>query len=238
MALTTHAHQIREMFSAIAPRYDFLNHFLSLNIDKSWRRQAIRRLAPALSPPGSLCLDLCCGTGDMSLEIKRQIPSWVIGSDFSHNMLQLCQRKLAREKSSFFPLVETDALLLPFPDRSFDGVAIAFGLRNLDDPKTALREMRRVLKPDGQLVVLEFAKPPNLFFNQLFQFYFHKILPWIGNNISKHNTAYSYLPHSVGIFPDQNTLAQLMTQCGYKNVGYKNLTGGIAALHWGFRHDS
>lgn len=238
MTLTSRAFQIREMFSAIAPRYDFLNHFLSLNIDKSWRRRAIRCLAPVLDQTSKRCLDLCCGTGDLTIEIKRQTSSVVVSSDFSHNMLKLCQKKLTRQVASFSSLVEADALELPFPDRCFDGVAIAFGLRNLDAPETGLREMRRILKPKGRLVILEFTRPSNPLSYQLFQFYFLKILPWIGNTISKHGTAYTYLPNSVSTFPDQSALAQLMAHCGFREVGFENLTGGIAALHWGIRLDS
>ncbi len=238
MTLTSRSHQIREMFSAIAPHYDFLNHFLSLNIDKSWRRRAIRSLAPVLRQPGNRCLDLCCGTGDMAMEIRRHSPSAVIGSDFSHDMLKLCQKKLTRQVNLFFSLVEADALRLPFPDLCFDGAAIAFGLRNLDDPEVGLREIRRILKPKGRLVVLEFTKPSNPVFRQLFQFYFLKILPWIGSAISRHGTAYTYLPNSVSTFPDQRTLAQLMSHAGFGEVGFENLTGGIAALHWGTRLDS
>jgi demethylmenaquinone methyltransferase/2-methoxy-6-polyprenyl-1,4-benzoquinol methylase len=225
------------MFSAIAPRYDFLNHFLSLNIDKAWRRRAARGLAPVLDIPGSRCLDLCCGTGDLAMEIRRQTPATIVGSDFSHAMLKLCQKKKSRRNAAPFSLVEADALQLPFPERCFDGAAIAFGLRNLDDPEKGLREMRRILKPQGRLVVLEFTKPAHPLFHQLFQLYFLKILPWIGNTISRHGTAYTYLPKSVIAFPDQNALVKLMTRSGFGEVGFENLTGGIAALHWGTRLD-
>jgi demethylmenaquinone methyltransferase / 2-methoxy-6-polyprenyl-1,4-benzoquinol methylase len=223
------------MFSAIAPRYDLLNHLLSLNIDKAWRRRAVSRLAPALEPAGSRCLDLCCGTGDLALEVASRIQCPVTGSDFSHSMLQLFQQKQLQNSVATIPILEADALSLPIPDRCFNGITIAFGLRNLENLETGLKEMCRVLKPGGRLVILEFTRPTNPLFSLLFQFYFFRILPWIGQAISRHGHAYTYLPHSVKVFPNQQALAQLMRQSGFENVQFENLTGGIAALHWGDR---
>jgi demethylmenaquinone methyltransferase / 2-methoxy-6-polyprenyl-1,4-benzoquinol methylase len=233
MTLTVHSRQIREMFSAIAPRYDLLNHLLSLNIDKAWRRQAVTLLSPCLKQTDSRCLDLCWGTGDLALEIARSNERQVVGSDFSHSMLQLFQRKQAEKGSARVPLVEADALTLPFPNHCFDGITIAFGLRNLDSPQAGLKEMNRILKPGGRLVVLEFTRPANPLFNHLFKFYFFRILPWIGNAVSRHRHAYTYLPQSVSSFPAQHELVQLMQECGFQKVQFENLTGGIAALHWG-----
>jgi demethylmenaquinone methyltransferase / 2-methoxy-6-polyprenyl-1,4-benzoquinol methylase len=232
--LSPKARQIRQMFSSIAPRYDLLNHLLSLNIDKSWRRKAVSLMRTSSTQQQSLWLDLCCGTGDLSLEMARQGAHRIVSSDFSHPMLRLNLDKLRRSgavpKTS---LVEADALTLPFPTNTFDAVAIAFGLRNLESPESGLAEMRRVLKPGGKLVVLEFSKPTNALFNRLFQKYFFNVLPRVGAVLSRHHHAYTYLPESVSRFPDQANLAALFSSCEFERIGYVNLTGGIAAIHWG-----
>ncbi|MCI0628894.1 MAG: bifunctional demethylmenaquinone methyltransferase/2-methoxy-6-polyprenyl-1,4-benzoquinol methylase UbiE [Acidobacteria bacterium] len=221
------------MFSSIAPRYDLLNHLLSLNIDKSWRRRAVSVMAAASSHPQCLWLDLCCGTGDLCLEMRRQGDARIVASDFSHPMLRLNLEKLRRRDAvRQICLVEADALTLPFPANTFDAVSIAFGLRNLESPSSGLTEMHRVLKPGGRVVVLEFSKPTSKFFDQLFQWYFFNILPRIGAALSNHDQAYSYLPESVSHFPDQAELAKMFGTCGFDNVSYLNLTGGIAAIHW------
>jgi demethylmenaquinone methyltransferase/2-methoxy-6-polyprenyl-1,4-benzoquinol methylase len=222
------------MFSSIAPRYDLLNHLLSMNIDKSWRRRAVGLITDALSQGQSLCLDLCCGTGDLSLEMTRQSSARIVASDFSHPMLQLNQAKIQRSAvATRIYVAEADALNLPFRSNSFDALAIAFGLRNLESPPLGLTEMQRVLKPGGRLVVLEFSKPTNRLFDRLFQFYFFRVLPRIGRLISKHNQAYNYLPKSVSQFADQEELCRIFVACGFENVGYLNLSGGIAAIHYG-----
>ncbi len=232
--LSPKANQIRQMFSAIAYRYDLLNHLLSLNIDKSWRRKAISFLKDVLGESHALCLDLCCGTGDLSLEIARRGSARVVGSDFSHSMLQLGLDKIRKQGlTTRIWITEADALNLPFGRESFDAMSIAFGLRNLESPAHGLREMHRVLKPGGKLVVLEFSKPTNALFNSLFQFYFFKVLPRIGALISKNAYAYSYLPKSVNQFPDQEQLSAIMMNSGFENVRYLNLSFGIAAIHYG-----
>jgi demethylmenaquinone methyltransferase / 2-methoxy-6-polyprenyl-1,4-benzoquinol methylase len=232
--LSPKARQIRQMFSSIAPRYDLLNHLLSLNIDKSWRRKAVSLMRAGSNQQQALWLDLCCGTGDLSLEMLRQGAQNIVASDFSHPMLRLNLDKLRhRSIASQISLVEADALTLPFPANTFDGIAIAFGLRNLESPESGLAEMRRVLKPGGRVVVLEFSKPTNALFDRLFQTYFFNVLPRIGAVLSRHNHAYTYLPESVSQFPDQATLAGIFRACGFDRIGYVNLTGGIAAIHWG-----
>ena len=232
--LSPKARQIRQMFSSIAPRYDLLNHLLSLNIDKSWRRKAVSLMRTSSNQQQSLWLDLCCGTGDLSLEMIRQGAYRVVSSDFSHAMLRLHLDKLRHNGAvTKICLVEADALTLPFPDSTFDAIAIAFGLRNLESPESGLAEMRRVLKPGGRLVVLEFSKPTNALFNRLFQKYFFNVLPKIGAALSRHHDAYTYLPESVSHFPDQASLAAIFSACQFERIGYVNLTGGIAAIHWG-----
>ena len=237
--LSPQAGRIREMFSAIAPRYDLLNHLLSLNVDRSWRRQAASLLADRLEDRQALCLDLCCGTGDLLLEMAKRGRARIVGSDFSHAMLKLGRQKLAGKRlESRVRLLEADALRLPFPDDTFDGLAVAFGLRNLENRADGLGEMWRVLKPQARVVVLEFSRPTLPLFNRLFQFYFHWILPGIGKGISGHGTAYRYLHDSVQEFPDQARLCQLMKEAGFAEVSFRNLSGGIAALHWGVKDGS
>ncbi len=233
--LSPKARQIRQMFSSIAPRYDLLNHLLSLNIDKSWRRRAVSLMRKNPHQQQGLWLDLCCGTGDLSLEMVRQQGAYrVVSSDFSHPMLRLNLDKLRqRGVAPKISVVEADALALPFPANTFDALAIAFGLRNLESPQSGLAEMNRVLKPGGRIVVLEFSKPTNAWFNRLFQKYFFNVLPRIGAALSHHTHAYTYLPESVSQFPDQAKLAAIFMACGFEKVAYVNLTGGIAAIHWG-----
>ena len=232
--LSPKARQIRQMFSSIAPRYDLLNHLLSLNIDKSWRRRAVSLMRTSSTQGPSLWLDLCCGTGDLSLEMLRQGAHRIVSSDFSHPMLRLNLDKLRHcGGPPNVSVVEADALTLPFPANTFHAIAIAFGLRNLESPESGLAEMRRVLKPGGNLVVLEFSKPTNALFDQLFQKYFFQVLPKVGAALSRHHHAYTYLPESVSQFPDQAKLAALLSACGFEKIGYVNLTGGIAAIHWG-----
>jgi len=232
--LSPKAAQIRQMFTAIAHRYDLLNHLLSLNIDRVWRRKAAQLLKEPLARRESLCLDLCCGTGDLSFAMRACGGANVIGSDFSHTMLRRNKEKIQQRRleSAVF-VVESDALLLPFKSDTFDVVAIAFGLRNLESVAAGLTEMHRVLKPGGKLVVLEFSRLPHPLLDRAFQFYFLNILPRIGALFSRHPFAYSYLPASVLQFPNQEQLKGIFLQCGFQNVTYRNLSAGIAAIHSG-----
>jgi demethylmenaquinone methyltransferase/2-methoxy-6-polyprenyl-1,4-benzoquinol methylase len=224
------ATRVREMFAEIAPRYDLLNHVLSLNIDKRWRRFVIRTVSTRLQAPGSMALDLCCGTAELSLALGSLAPT--VGVDFCHPMLTL---GLAKLKGGTLPveLVEADALRCPMADESFDVVTIAFGLRNLEDIDDGLREAYRLLKPGGCAAVLEFSRPQMPVFRSLFRFYFTRMLPRIGNAVSGSSFAYRYLPESVLAFPDQKALAARMRAVGFSSVRYYNLAGGIAALHVG-----
>ena len=221
------------MFAGIAARYDLLNHLLSGNVDRRWRRLVAEKLRPALDADSTV-LDVACGTGDLALVIAEACGARVVGVDFCRPMLDIAARK-SSEMSRTIPFVEGDALRLPFADEKFDAATIAFGLRNLSDVAGGLGELRRILKPGGRLVVLEFSRPVVPGFRALFQFYFSRVLPRVGGLVSGSRGAYEYLPDSVSKFPDQARLASLMKEVGFENVDYRNLTGGIAALHSGTR---
>src|SRR5947207_9205296 len=201
------AARVRSMFAEIAPRYDFLNHALSLNIDKRWRRLVVKRVVDQLQRPDALALDLCCGTADLSIELGALAPTF--GVDFCHPMLQIGVKKVRRAALPI-ELIEGDALNVPFADSMFDVVTVAFGLRNVDGTADGLREIHRLLKPGGRCAVLEFSHPQLPIFRNLFHFYFTRLLPRIGNAVSGSSFAYQYLPDSVQSFPDQGELAALM----------------------------
>ena len=224
---------VREMFSAIAPRYDFLNHFLSLGIDRRWRRSAVDRLAWKARPAG-LYLDACAGTLDLAAELARQggFSGRVVGADFAEPMLRLGSRK---GPAGAIRPAAADALALPFADSSFDGATVGFGVRNLADLDAGLAELARVLRPGARLVILEFTTPVWGPFRAVYLFYFHRLLPLIGRAISRHPTAYSYLPESVNTFPAPAALRERLELAGFRDCAYSLLTGGIAALHWGTR---
>jgi demethylmenaquinone methyltransferase/2-methoxy-6-polyprenyl-1,4-benzoquinol methylase len=219
------------MFGVIAKRYDLLNHVLSGNVDKRWRRIVATRIRERLSSSSPRILDVACGTGDLALTLFEITGAGVVGTDFCRPMLDIA----AGKTSGRIRYVEGDALNLPFRDGTFDVVTIAFGLRNLSNVESGLAELSRVLKPGGWVAVLEFSRPPNAVLRPLFNLYFRKVLPWIGGVVSGSKNAYSYLPASVQKFPDQSQLSLLMEQVGFDQVGYENLTGGIAALHMGRR---
>lgn len=229
-----HANAVRTIFSGIAPRYDLLNHVLSANIDKRWRRLVREELAEVLKNEHAIVLDVACGTGDLSIELRTHSSASVIGTDFCRPMLDIASRK-SESSGVDIPYVEADALRLAFADRSFDAVTIAFGLRNLANFGDGLHELQRVLKPGGRLVVLEFSTPRVPGFRTLFHFYFKYVLPRIGGAVSGSRGAYEYLPDSVSKFPDQRNLADLMTATGFSDVRYRDLTGGIVAIHSGIR---
>ena len=224
-----HARRVRDMFALISPRYDLLNHLLSANVDRRWRRIVIEKLRPLLSSDSKV-LDVACGTGDLSIGLFEKTGALVIGVDFCRPMLELAARK-----SSQLFFVEGDALQLPFADAEFDAVTIGFGLRNLSSVEAGLDELRRVLKPSGCAAILEFSKPVVPGFRTLAAAYCSRLLPRIGGIISGSRSAYEYLPDSVSRFPDQETLAAIMRQAGFDDVAFQNLTGGVAALHTGRR---
>jgi len=224
-----HARRVRDMFARISPRYDLLNHLLSANIDKRWRRAVTRKLRPLL-PVGAKVLDVACGTGDLSIALFENTGAQVVAVDFCRPMLEL-----AAKKNRQLSFVEGDALRLPFDDGAFDAVTIAFGLRNLSSVEGGLKELRRVLKPQGWGVILEFSKPTVRGLRALMATYGTRLLPRIGGIISGSRSAYEYLPASVSRFPDQPALAALMRDAGFDEVAFENLTGGLAALHTGRR---
>jgi len=230
-----HAKAVREMFSGIATKYDFLNHFLSANIDKRWRRLVAQKLKDVLENPNALVLDVACGTGDLSLELQKNARAKIFGTDFCRPMLDIAFNKNAKNASDI-PYIEADGMNLSFANESFDAVTIAFGLRNFSNWKKGLREFQRILKPGGKLIILEFSTPVIPGFRGMFQFYFSTILPRIGGAVSGSRGAYEYLPDSVSKFPDQKNLARMISETGFSDVEYKNLTGGIAAIHMGTKN--
>lgn len=224
-----HARRVREMFARISPRYDLLNHVLSVNVDKRWRQRVVKRLQ-VLMPPKAQVLDVGCGTGDLSIELFDKTAAEVIGIDFCGPMLQL-----ARQKAPHLKFIEGDALQLPFPDASFHMMTVGFVLRNLSSVSGGLAEFKRVLRPGGWLAILEFSQPTVPGVRQLVRFYYSSLLPRIGGALSGSRSAYQYLPDSIAKFPDQETLAGMMRATGFDEVSFENLSGGIAALHLGRR---
>jgi len=222
---------VRRMFGEIAHRYDLLNHLLTLNIDRRWRRRAVRRLLDQ-RPLDGVYLDACAGTMDLAREVATHpaFDGLVVASDFAWPMLQA-----GRAKVRALPVAETcgDALRLPHPDGAFHGALVGFGVRNFADLDAGLRELARVLKPGGRLVILELSTPPWPPLRWLYNLYFLRILPWVGRRVSGHGTAYSYLPASVGVFPPPEELAARMTVAGLGDVEFQRLMAGIAAIHVG-----
>lgn len=234
--------KVREMFTQIAPRYDLLNHLLSLQLDRLWRARTAKLLRQILSRPGALVLDLCCGTGDLAFSLAKSSPARVIGADFTHTMLVRARAKSQHVPSHSslpalppMPFFEADALHLPFADTSFDLVTSAFGFRNLANYESGLREIQRVLKPGGTIAILEFTEPPQGLLGDLYRWYFTKVLPRIGWLISGHRSAYTYLPKSVSRFFRPPELAALMTSVGYQSVEFREWTMRTVALHTGIR---
>lgn len=229
-----HAKAVREMFSGIAGKYDFLNHFLSVNVDKRWRRLVRKKLETILTNKNAVVLDVACGTGDLAVELQTNAEANIIGTDFCRPMLSIAFDKNAKNKTKI-PYVEADGMNLSFADNSFDAVTIAFGLRNFSNWQDGLKEFHRILKKHGKLVVLEFSTPIVPGFKQIFNLYFTQILPRIGGAVSGSRGAYEYLPDSVSRFPDQKGLAKMFEETGFTDVEFQNLTGGIAAIHSGIK---
>ena len=228
----TSARAIREMFTSIAPRYDLLNHVLSCNVDRLWWRRTARRFAHILSRPDAHVLDLCCGTGDMTLALRRRAgesAARIVGADFSHAMLQRAGWKSAGTSLRW---VEADALNLPFSDGQFDLVTSAFGFRNLADYDAGLREIMRILRPGGECGILDFGEPRGLI-GTIYSFYFKRVLPRVGTMISGVRGPYAYLPASVERFPEPAEMLERKRAAGFKEVSWTPYTLGIAGVYWG-----
>jgi demethylmenaquinone methyltransferase/2-methoxy-6-polyprenyl-1,4-benzoquinol methylase len=228
--------KVREMFTEIAPRYDFLNHLLSLELDRLWRARAVRRLHPILQRPDARVLDLCCGTGDLAFALAHSARAQIVGADFSHAMLLRAQNKSAARvrranANTSLPFFEADALQLPFANATFDLVTSAFGFRNLANYEDGLKEIRRVLKPGGTMAILEFSEPPPGLAGDLYRWYCRRLLPKIGGLLSGNPNAYKYLPASVARFFRPEELAAQMTKAGFTSVKYELWTLDSVALH-------
>jgi demethylmenaquinone methyltransferase / 2-methoxy-6-polyprenyl-1,4-benzoquinol methylase len=230
--------QVREMFTQIAPRYDLLNHLLSLQLDRLWRSRVAKLLKPVLYRPEALVLDLCCGTGDLAFALARSGHARIVGADFSHTMLVRAAEKSGdptagghASPSTAATFAEADALALPFRDAAFDLVTTAFGFRNLANYEVGLREIARVLKPGGTLAILEFTEPPAGLMGDVYRWYFRNVLPRIGGFLSGDRSAYTYLPASVSRFFRPPELAALIQNMGYESVTVHVWTFGTVALH-------
>lgn len=223
---------VRNMFGRVAGRYDLLNHLLSFQTDRYWRARTVGRVAPILTRPHARVIDLCCGTGDLMLALEARRSARVYGSDFCHPMLVEAGRKVAARRGQS-ELFEADALNLPLPDASFDLITVAFGFRNFANYRKGLVELRRILRPGGQLAILEFSQPPNAVFRAAYNWYSRNVLPRIGALISGSADAYTYLPESVRKFPGCDELAEAMRDCGFARVEFTRMTFGIVALHIG-----
>ncbi|HEV2342145.1 MAG TPA: bifunctional demethylmenaquinone methyltransferase/2-methoxy-6-polyprenyl-1,4-benzoquinol methylase UbiE [Candidatus Acidoferrales bacterium] len=236
--------QVREMFSRIAPRYDFLNHFLSLSFDRLWRRRTAQRFLRLMRRPDARILDVCCGTGDLAFALDRArekalcyaagTRASIVGCDFAEPMLGRAREKASRGGRRV-EFAAGDGLRLPVRDASFDLVTTAFGFRNLANYEGGLREFARVLRPGGELGILEFTEPKNGALAAFYRFYFSRILPRVGGAISGSGDAYSYLPESVRKFPGPEALKEMMQGAGFREVNFERWTGGIVALHRGVR---
>ena len=224
---------VRSMFNNIAPTYDKLNHILSLNIDKIWRKKAVKRICKNLSNSESHVLDVACGTADSSIALAKAGIHFVTGVDISEGMIKVGEEKIKSLNLNNINLKVEDCENLSFEDNSFDSAFIAFGIRNFEDKKKGLNELRRVLKNNGHLLILELSVPQNKILLSLYKLYFLHILPFIGKKISGDSKAYTYLPNSVMNFPKPKEFMAIMEECGFKNVKQKALTFGLCRIYEG-----
>jgi demethylmenaquinone methyltransferase/2-methoxy-6-polyprenyl-1,4-benzoquinol methylase len=221
--------QVEQMFDNIAPRYDFLNHFLSLGIDKLWRKKAIKILS-GYNP--EILLDVATGTGDFAVAAAKIHPKEIIGFDISEQMLNVGRVKVVKlGLDKLIKFVKGDSEAMPFTDGQFDAITVAFGVRNFENLENGLKEFYRVLKLDGVAIILEFSKPRSFPFKQLYLFYFLAILPFVGRLVSKDRSAYSYLPESVMAFPDDQDFISILKKCGFGRTSQRRLTFGIATIY-------
>ncbi len=221
--------QVTKMFNKIAYRYDMLNHLLSFNIDKLWRKKVIKQ-AKKYNP--TAILDVATGTADLAIGLTKTNAQHINGIDISEEMLKIGEQKVKNKGlANIITLKQADAENIPFEDDKFDVVTVAFGVRNFENLEAGLSEMFRVMKPNGKVFVLEFTMPSKFPFKQLYKFYFNKILPLIGSLVSKDKEAYTYLPESVQAFPQNKQFVEIMTNVGFKNCTYKSLSIGVAAIY-------
>lgn len=224
---------VKEIFNDIAPKYDLLNHFLSLNIDKRWRRKAIKYIRPEEK---GLLLDVACGTGDFSIAAHRAGVQQVTGIDISANMVAIGQKKVeALGLAPYITLQAGDSEQIEFEDGHFDVVTVAFGVRNFEHLEAGLKEMQRVLKKGGKVIILEFSMPEHFPMKQLYRFYFRHILPVLGGWISGNKGAYTYLPESVMKFPQGKKFMDIMKECGFQQARQQKLSFGIASIYVGVK---
>lgn len=222
--------KVRTMFNDIAPKYDFLNHFLSVGIDIHWRKK-VRRLLSSIKP--KKILDIATGTGDLALELSKLNANQIVGVDIATEMIDIGREKIIRKGlESIIDLQEGDAENLKFSDDSFDAITVAFGVRNFENLNKGLKEMHRVLRPGGIVAVLEFSKPKRFPVKQLYNFYFSNILPVMGKIVSKSSAAYTYLPESVRGFAEDETFLYELARAGFKEAKQNRLTMGIATLYY------
>ncbi|KAB2870812.1 MAG: bifunctional demethylmenaquinone methyltransferase/2-methoxy-6-polyprenyl-1,4-benzoquinol methylase UbiE [Bacteroidales bacterium] len=223
---------VAAMFNIIAAKYDFLNHFLSLGIDKLWRRRLVKQLAK--SNPRQV-LDIATGTGDLAIQLAKHHKSVSItGVDISENMLSIGREKILKRKlEGRINLKQANSMSLPFADSEFDAAMVAFGVRNFEDLSKGITEIHRVLKAGGNLYVLEFSMPSRFPMRNLYRFYFRKVLPFVGGIVSGSKSAYTYLPESVFAFPEKEKFVEIMANAGFKNCSYKRLTFGVASIYVG-----
>lgn len=225
---------VRSMFNNIAPTYDKLNHILSLNIDKIWRKKAVKRICKHIKDSETQVLDVACGTADSTIALAKAGVPRVVGVDISEGMLEVGEKKIEElNLNSVISLKVEDCENLSFEDNTFDAAFIAFGIRNFEDKKKGLKELHRVLKPNGLLLILELSVPQNKILLSLYKLYFLHILPFIGKKISGDNKAYTYLPQSVMNFPKPKDFLQTMEECGFKDVRQKALTFGLCRMYEG-----
>ena len=234
----THAAEaVQQMFNAIAPRYDLLNHVLSANIDRLWWSRTASRFRSVLADRNAAVLDICCGTGDLTLALMKHRDHDarpILAADFAHGMLRRGAQKFSRSHGSSAIALEADALRLPLRSQSLDLIVTSFGFRNLANYEAGLREFHRVLKPGGQLGILEFSEPGGLI-GKLYAVYFRRVLPAIGRLLCGTDGPYNYLPASVGAFPQPPAMLAMMQSCGYAECAWKPYTFGIAGLYTAVR---
>ncbi len=223
--------EVAEMFNNISAKYDFLNHFLSLGIDKLWRKKAVKMLR-SVNP--KRILDIATGTGDFALESLVLKPTQIVGLDISSGMLEHGRVKMKKKGvDHIITMQQGDSEAIPYEDNYFDGLTVGFGVRNFENLEKGLGEMLRVVRPEGKLIILEFSKPKKFPIKQLFAFYSNNIIPILGKSISKDSNAYTYLPESVAAFPEGKDFEAILAKVGYKNITSTLVSGGIATIYAG-----